>query len=217
MSDSLTGDVLVPAYFIATSLVIAFLSYKFLSKKTATFKFFGIGLAFFAVAFAIWSAVVLTKPTDLETFTTLGVLPFSVGLYFFLMAGTSKLKASNRSLAMMLGVGYLALMLFLRTFVYQSAPAFSENGLFYFHADPVIVALYIGAFAAALFPATNAVSQQIKDGTLKFVTQLALTMLIIGGVVMLTSFDDTLQLINGYVMAVALAALLVAYSTKELK
>lgn len=217
MNNDLISNLLVPAYFIGTSLSILFLSYKFFSKKNATFQNFAIGLALFAAAFAIWSVVVITKPDNLELFTTIGVIPFTAGLLFFLIAGTSKLKASKRSLATTLAVGYLGLMLFLRMFVYQSMPAFSENGLFYFRADPVIVALYIGAFAAALFPATNAVCQQIKDGTLKFVTQLGLTILIIGGVVMLTSFDDTLQLINGYVMAGALAALLVVYSTRQLK
>ena len=215
--NNFIGDYMVPLYFIIGSLAILFLSYKFLSQKAPVFRNFGIGLLLTGVAFAVWSVAVLTKPDNLETITTVGVVPFGAALLFFLMAGTQKLKAANRSLVMFLGLAYLGVLLILRVFVYQSHPGFSAKGLFYFHADPAIVALYIGAFAASILPAINAVSQQIKDKTLKFVTQLGFTVLAIGGIVLLTSYDDNLQTINGWIMGLTFVLLLSVYSMKEVK
>lgn len=216
MNDFL-GHYMVPLYFIIGTLAILFLAYKFLSQKALVFRNFGVGLLISGVAFAVWTAVVIIKPNNLEVFTTIGALPFAVGFLFFLMAGTHKLKAANKSLVLLAGVGYLLILLFLRTLVYKSHPAFSSNGLFYFHAEPAIIALYIGAFGAALLPAINVVSQQLKDKTLRFITQFGFTILAVGGIVMLTSFSDTLQTINGWVMGVAFLLLVVAYATKEVK
>jgi hypothetical protein len=215
--DSFIGHYMVPFFFIGGTLTILFIASKFLSQKANIYRNIGIGLALYGVAFAIWSVAVITKPTNLETYTTVGVVPFALAHIFYLLAGTEKVKAANRSLILMLGVGYLAIILVLRSFVYKSHPAFSANGLFYFHADPSIVALYIGAFAASLLPAINAVSQKIKDQTLKFVSQFGFTILAIGGIVMLTSYSDTLQTINGYVMGTTFVVLLLTYSTKKLK
>jgi hypothetical protein len=208
---------MVPLFFVVGTLAILFLASKFLSQKNSVFRNFGIGLALYGVAFAIWSVAVVTKPTNLDAITTIGVVPFAAAHLFYLMVGTEKLKASSRSLVMMLGVGYLAILLVLRAFVYTSHPAFSAKGLFYFHADPAIIALYIGAFAASLLPAINIVSQQIKDKTLRFVTQFGFTTLAIGGIVLLTSYDDTLQTINGWIMGTAFVMLLTVYSTRKLK
>jgi heme/copper-type cytochrome/quinol oxidase subunit 4 len=217
VESNFIGDVMVPAYFVVGSLAVLYLAYKFLNGKGPVFRNFGVGLLLTAVAFAVWALAVITKPADLDAITTIGVVPFAVGLLFFLMAGTQKLKAANRSIVMMIGLGYLAVLLFLRAFVYQSHPAFSAKGLFYFHAKPAIIALYIGAFAAALLPAINAVSQQMKDKSLRAVTQLGFTILAIGGIVLVTSYDDSLQTINGWVMGLTFVALLSVYSMKEVK
>lgn len=215
--EDFVGHYMVPSFFVVGTLAILFLASKFISQKDSILRNFGIGLALYGAAFAIWAVAVVTKPADLATITTIGVIPFAVAHLFYLMVGTEKLKASSRSLVMMLGVGYLAILLVLRAFVYQSHPAFSAKGLFYFHADPVIIALYIGAFSASLLPAINIVSQRIKDKTLKFITQFGFTTLTIGGIVLVTSYDDTLQTINGWVMGTTFVLLLTAYSTRKLK
>jgi heme/copper-type cytochrome/quinol oxidase subunit 4 len=208
---------MVPAYFIVGTLAVLFMAYKFLQNKAPVYRSFGIGLLLTALAFAVWAVAVITKPSDLDTITTIGVVPLAFGLLFFLMAGTQKLKPANRSLVMTLGLAYLVLVLFLRTFIYKSHPGFSARGLFYFHAKPQIIALYIGAFAAALLPAINAVSQKMKDKTLKEVSQLGFTILVLGGIVLITSYDDALQIINGWVMGITFVVLLGVYSTKEVK
>lgn len=217
MVDNFVGHYMVPLYFIMGTLTILYIGYKFFSQKSSAFRNFGIGLLLYGAAFAIWSVAVITKPDNLAAITTIGVVPFAVAHLFFLMTASEKLKASNKSLVMMLGFGYLALLLVLRAFVYQSDPAFSANGLFYFHADPAIIALYIGAFASSLLPAINIVSQKIKDKTLRFISQFGFTVLAIGGIVLLTSYDDTLQTINGWIMGLTFVLLLSVYSTKKLK
>lgn len=217
LMSNVVGDVFVPLFFVAGSISTLFLAYKFVSEKAAVYRNFGLGLLFLGLAFAVWTVVVLTKPDNLENLTTIGAIPFAVSFLFFLMAGTTKLKASQKSLVMFGGLGYLAVLLLLRTFVYESHPSFSDKGLFYFHADPTIIALYIVGFATALLPAINAVSQQIKDKSLRFVTQTAFTTLAIGGIVLVTSYDDTLQTINGWFLGIAFLTLLAVYSTKKLK
>lgn len=214
---NIVGDLFVPLFFIAGTGAMFFLAYRFLSAKGAVFRNFGTGLALYGAAFGIWSLVVLTKPSDLEIITTLGVVPFALAHIFFLLVSTEKVKASKRSLLLFGALAYLAVLFLLRTFIYPSAPSFSTNGLFYFNAHPAVVALYIGAFAATLLPAINVVSQKIKDSTLRTISQIGFTIAAIGGIVLVTSVDDDLQTINGWVMGVTYAVLLAAYAFKRIK
>jgi glycerol uptake facilitator-like aquaporin len=57
----------------------------------------------------------------------------------------------------------------------------------------------------------------MKDKTLKTVSQLGFTILLIGGIVLLTSYDDSLQTINGWIMGLTFVALLSVYSVKQVK
>ncbi len=214
---NLVGDYFVPLFFVMGTGAMWFLAYKFLLAKDATYRHFGAGLGLYGLAFAIWTVLVFTKPENLEVLTTLGVIPFALAHLFFLMSSTESLKAKNRSLIIMSGVVYLAALFLLRTFVYPSHPGFSENGLFYFNAQPPVVAFYIGAFAASLVPAIYSVSQKMKDETLKYVTQIGFTIAAIGGIVLVTSLDDNLQTINGWVMGFTYAVLLWTYSVKKIK
>ena len=212
---NVVGDYFVPLFFVTGAAAMWFLAYRFMSAKDAVFRHFGTGLALYGVAFAIWSIAVLAKPTNLEALTTLGVIPFAAAHLFYLMASTEKVKASNRSLVIFGGITYLVALFLLRTFVYPSHPGFSENGLFYFHAQPPVIALYIGAFAASLLPAINAVCQAMKDKQLKLISQIGFTVAAIGGIVLVTSYDDNLQTINGWIMGITYLALLTTFAKKK--
>lgn len=213
---NVVGDYLVPLFFIMGTGAMWFLAYRFWSVKGAIFRHFATGLALYGVAFGIWSVLVLTKPEDIGALTTLGVIPFAIAHLFFLMSSTEKFKAKSRSLILFSGIAYLAVMFLFRV-VYPSNPGFSENGLFYFNAQPPVVALYIGAFAASLVPAIYAVSQKMKDDSLKYITQIGFTIAAIGGIVLVTSVDDNLQTINGWVMGLTYTVLLGAFATKRIK
>ncbi len=211
------GDLLVPLYFILGSLSILFLAYKFLTQKASAYKNFGLGLLLYGTAFAIWAVIVLTKPDDIATWTTIGAIPFGFAHLFYLMAAADKLAVSKKSM-LFLGAGaYLAVLFIFRTFLYESNPGFSEEGLFYFNPDPVVVALYIGAFAGSVLPAINTVATKMKDKTLSFLTRLGFTTLTIGSVVLVTSHDDTLQLINGFIMGAAFLLLVSTYARRPIK
>lgn len=214
--DSMVGDYLVPLFFVAGTAAMWFLAYKFWSAKGALFKHFGAGLALYGLGFAAWSVTVFTK-SDIELWTTLGVIPFATAHIFFLMAATEKLKTSARTLVLCAGVGYLVALFFLRTFVFPSSPSFSDDGLFYFHAQPAVIALYILAFTLSLLPAITAVSQALKDKTLRIVSQVAFTILAVGGIILVTSYDDDLQTINGWVMGITWIVVLATYATKRIK
>ena len=214
--DSVVGDYLVPLFFLAGTGAMWFLAYKFLNAKTALFKHFGIGLVLYGLGFAAWGVAVFTK-SNVDLWTTVGVIPFASAHIFFLMAATEKLKTSVRTLVLCGGVGYLVALFFLRTFVYQSNPGFSDQGLFYFHAQAPVIALYILAFTLSLLPAINAVSQAIKDKTLRAVSQIAFTILSVGGIILVTSYDDDLQTINGWVMGITWIVVLIAFSRKRIK
>lgn len=214
---NIVGDYLVPLFFVVGTGAMWFLASRFLSAKGATFRHFGTGLALYGAAFAVWGLAVLVKPADLDAMTTVGVIPFALAHLFFLMACTEKTKASTRSLILLGGLGYLAALFLIRTFIYPSAPGFSENGLFYFNAQPPVIALYILAFAASLLPAINAVTQQMKDKVLKNVSQIGFTIAAIGGIVLVTSVDDSLQTINGWVTGLTYVVLLAVYATHKVK
>lgn len=216
MSDAV-GDFLVPLYFILGSLSILYLSYKLLSQKATVYKNFGLGMLLYGVAFAIWSAVVIIKPDDIGTWTTIGAIPFGLSHIFYLMSASDKLDAGKKSMLFLAAGAYLSALFILRTFLYESNPGFSENGLFYFNADPSVVALYIGAFAGSLLPAINSISTRMKDKTLSFITRLGFTTLTMGSIVLVTSYDDTLQLINGWIMGAAFLLLVYTYARRPIK
>lgn len=217
MDAKLVGDVFVPLFFVSGAVASFFLAYRLLqAKKNAVLRLFGQAMMAFGAAFAIWSVVIFTK-TNVELITTLGVAPFVVGLLLSLMASVQKLPKASQSALFLGALAYFGGLFVLRLFVFPSTPGFSENGLFYFHAEPAIVAMYIGAFAAALLPAINAVASQLKDKVLRGITRLCFTVLAIGGIVLVTSLDDSLQTINGWVMGLSFITLVVAYAVKKVR
>ena len=214
--NNVVGSYFVPLFFICGAGALWFLAYRFISAKKAEFRNFGIGLALYGMAFAIWAVVVLIKPADLGPLTTVGAVPFMSAHIFFLLAATNKLKAANKSLILAGGLAYLVVLFVLRTFVYPSDPSFSSKGLFYFHTQPPIIALYIIAFAATLLPAITTVSQLIKDKRLRSISQIGFTAAAVGGIVLVTSYDDNLQTLNGYIMGVTYIVLLTAFARKKI-
>lgn len=213
---AVVGDYLVPLFFVAGTAAMWFLAYRFWSAKGAIYKHFGAGLALYGLGFAAWTVAVLTK-ANIELWTTVGVVPFAAAHLFYLMVATEKAKASTKSLVLFGGVAYLLALFFVRTFVYPSNPGFSDNGLFYFHAQAPVIALYVLAFTVSLLPAINAVSQTLKDKMLRTVSQIGFSILAVGGIILVTSYDDSLQTINGWIMGATWIVVLGAYTAKRIK
>ena len=216
MSGSIIGDVFVPLFFVAGAGAALFMAYRFLATKNNVFRTFGAALGCFGLTFAIWSVAVFTK-SNIDLITTLGIIPLVIGLFLSLLTGTQGMKESTQKTIVIGAAIYFAVLFILRLFFFHSTPSFSENGLYYFNAHPVVVAMYIGAFAGALLPAVNAVAGQMKDATLKTITRVGFTAIIIGGVVLVSSLDDDLQTINGWIMGIAFVSLIAAYASRQVR
>ena len=205
----------VVAFFIVGTIVLVFLGWRFAFSPAPVFRQFGIGLACAAAAFAMWSAIVWIRPENLHLWTSVGVALFLPGYLFFLNAATHNWVPRNRNLALGIAGVYLLVLFVLRTFIAPSEPAFSERGLFYFNTQPLVLLLYIVSFVGAVMPAVYAVSRDITVPWLSRATLVCFNLVIVCGVILLTSYDDDLQTYNGFLMGIAFLSLFVVYLRRK--
>lgn len=203
-------------FFLVGGLSFALLGFRFVSGKTYAFRMFGIGMSLLALAFATWSIIVLTNPgtEDLKMLTTIGVIPFGLANLFFVAAGTSDFTASTRRNLLVVAAAVIGALFVVRTFVAPSQPSFSDNGLFYFNADPLAMLLYVVVFAGALMPAVHVVTLHIASVRDAMFTRLFFNLVTLSGVVLIVSTSDDLQSLNGYVLLFGLLGLVVTHIRK---
>ncbi len=201
----------VVGFFLLGTLVFAFLAWRFATSPAPVFRQFGIGLAWTAAAFAVWTAIVWIRPENLHLWTSAGAALFFPGYLFFLNAATHTWLPKNRYLALSIAAAYLLVLFVLRTFVAPSEPGFSERGLFYFNAQPLVLLLYIVSFVGAFMPAVYAVSREISVPWLSRATLVCFNLIIVCGVILLTSYDDDLQTYNGLLMGIGSLGLVIMY------
>ena len=206
---------MVVGFFIIGTIILAFLGWRFASSPTPVFRRFGMGLACFSAGFAVWTAIVWIHPENLNLWTAVGVALFMPGYLFFLSAATSNWLPRNQQLVLVLAGAYLVALFVVRTFVAPSEPGFSERGLFYFNAQPLVLLLYIVTFVGALMPAGYVVSRNIAVPWLSRATLICFNLVILCGVVLLTSYDDELQAYNGYLMGVGFLSLFLIYLRRQ--
>lgn len=203
---STSSNLFVSLFFIHGALGTAILAWYFLSKKQAVLKNFGWGLLGYAAGLAVWTAVVITKPSDLKPLILVGVLPFLLAHIAYAKTASAKLPAKS-SILMTVTLLLLAATFIARTFFYPSAPYFSDKGLLFFGLQSVPVALYIATISVSFLPAIRAVTAEIKDKAMKSVAGIGLTVLYVNSIILVSTKDDNLLLINGVVMSVALLVL----------
>lgn len=214
----MNGNTNVMGFFIIGAAIFALLSARFLSAKKAPYKNFGFGLGAFALAFLVWGVIVGVQPTEsLELYMSLGVLPFVAGFLFLVSAATYDWIAENRNLAMVFAVAFLLALFVLRTFVLPSSPGFSENGLIYFNAQPLVELMYVLAFAGGFMTSLQVVSREIKHRLTAALTRIFFNLVVVCGVILLSSDDDVLQAYNGVLMLAALIGLAVVYAPSKVK
>lgn len=204
--ESDTSNVFVSLFFIHGALGTAILAWYFLSKKKAALRDFGWGLLGYAAGLTAWTVAVITKPENLEPLILLGVVPFLLAHIAYAKAASTKLPTKSITLVGVTMV-LLAATFIARTFFYQSEPYFSDDGLLFFGLQPAAVALYIATISVSLLPAIRVVTAELKDKAMKPVAGVALTTLYVNSIILVSAKDDTLLLINGIVMTVALLAL----------
>lgn len=193
-------------FFLHNILATALLGYKFVRSKDPVFKNFGIALLLDSAAFAVWSAAVVLNPVNLDQFVTVGAAFFIASLVFLLVTGTQKISASTRGLLVILGVIGGVALFFARTFLYPSAPAFSPEGLFFFHLQPIITMIYIFGLTLTALPAVDAVASKFEHSYAALV-RYGFIVEIAGGIVLITTVDTQVLYIIGWLMGAAYLAL----------
>ena len=210
-----TANYQVMGFFILGVLIFAFLSWRFVTGCNTTFRQFGMGLGCFAASFAVWTAVVWLRPESLHAWTSVGVAPLMLGFLLLIGAATQTWEPGHRKAALGAAALFLVVLYALRTFAWPSEPAFSERGLFYFNAHPIVLLLYIVSFVSAAMSSVYAVSRVISNRWLARATLVCFNLVIVCGIVLLASMDDDLQTYNGYVLGIGLLALFLLYLRRK--
>jgi hypothetical protein len=200
-------------FFLAGAVILAVVAFRFLRTANPTFRLFGIGLAMYSAAFAIWASIVALQPAELTTWTSVGVAFFGGAHLFYVASAVSDFSKPVQRNLLVVAVVFLLGLFVLRTWILPSAPSFSPAGLFYFNAEAPVMLGYILVFAGSFMPAIHVVSSHIAQKNLAMFTRIFFNLTVLTAVVLLTSADETLQYWNGAVMALGLLGLLVNFVT----
>lgn len=199
-------NLLVALFFLHNVLATAFLGAKFVSRNDKVLKSFGTALLLNSVSFAIWSFAVITKPFNLTTYVTYGVVFFMVALLFFLNTGVQNLKDDTRKKLLVVGTLFALVLLYLRTFAYPSIPSFSPEGFFFFNIHPLAQMLYIFALVLTTLPALNLLASKFKS-VYSTLIWFCFLIEVIGGIILITTTDVQALYLAGSVMGVAYFAI----------
>ncbi len=199
-------NILVALFFLHNVLATAYLGSKFISEKDKVLRSFGIALLLNCVAFAIWSFAILTRPDNLTTYVTYGVMFFIAALVFLLNTGIQNLKSDTRMKILMLGGLFGLVLFYLRTFVYAATPYFSPEGFFFFNVHPLMQMFYIFGLAIASLMALNAVAPKFK-GIYATLIWFCFVIEVIGGIILITTTDSQVLYLAGWIMGLAYFAL----------
>lgn len=206
MEDA-TATILVPAYFLQVVVGTALLAWWFLARKDKVLKSFGLGMAGYSLGLAAWTLLVFTKPANLQPLVLVGAVPFLLANFAFAKVAYKNLDFTKTSILSLLVAGTIAGTFIVRTFIYPSEPYFSQDGLLFFGLHPLSIAFYIATMSMTFLPAISVATDRIKKGSLKTTLKVGLTTLFINAVILVSGNNETLLLINGVVMTVALFVL----------
>ena len=210
--DNLMSSVFVPLYFIHITFAMAVLAWWFSSRKELTLKYFGWGLAGYALGIGVWTVAILTKPTNLEPLILLGVIPFLLAHLAYAKATSVRTK---NQLVLGLTLTLLVVTFIARTFFYPSKPYFSDQGYFYFGLMAVPLALYIATISTSFLPAILAVTNDIKQKSIRPIMNIGLVIVFINMIVQISVQDETVRIINGVVASGTLLVLWVTAVTNR--
>ncbi len=202
MSVSLS-NLIVDLFFIHATLATGIIAWYFLTKKKKVFKDFGWGMLGYSLGLASWTVLVITRPNDLKPLIIIGVIPFLLGALAYARAASDKFPINGNTLLTLVLLLIVATFV-TRTYFYPSDPYFSSKGLLFFGLAPVPIALYIATISVTFLPAIRAVIASMKDKVMKSVLGVGLTVLYVCSIILISSNDNTLLLINGVVITVSL-------------
>lgn len=191
------ANALVVAFFVASTLMAAYLGIKFFKIKKQPMVSFGLGLILIAIAFLVWTYMVLFHPNNMGLLVSIGALPFMGAFIAFLVSAVSNVKAKYKIPLYAINLSILAIFIILRFFVFESNPGFTPEGFFAFNVDPAVLYFYALLLSFNFIPALYVVGRHIKKDIPRIGIELGLTLVAVGLVIMVTSHDESLQIING--------------------
>lgn len=196
---------LVPAFFVHTAAAVWLLAWWFVrrGRVQAAFRYFGWGLAGHGAALAVWMLVVVLKPDDLAPGILIGVVPFMLGNVSFAKAAAGEQSAAIVHPVIILTLALVVATFVSRTFIYESEPYFSDEGLLYFGLKPIPVALYIATLAVSFLPAIWRVVPAFTDERLRLIMAISLNTFFINSVILVSANEHSLLMINGFVLSAA--------------
>lgn len=209
------GNLDVTVFFLIGFLSLGVAAIRFISVPSNPHRSFGYGIGGFSLAFLFWAGIIATHPEPLDTFMSLAVAPFVLGFFFLLRAATYDWLPRNRMIIYTVGAVYLAALFAVRTWVFPSQPNFSKLGLIYFNAHPAVLELYLLAFVGAYMTALHVVTRQIPNRLQAALTRILFNLLALSGVVLLVTYNETMQYLNGTLLILAFLATLVLYLPKD--
>lgn len=205
--DNFMSNLLVPLFFVHATVGIGIAAWWFHNRKDKNLRIFGLGLAGYSAGFAAWAAAVIIQPENLKPLILLGAIPFLLAHFLYAKVAYKNINFAKTSLLTLLVAGTITATFVVRTFLYPSDAYFSEEGLLYFGLHPVAVAFYIATLTLTFLPAINVVGELLKKSAVRIKLQAALTTLFINGLIIVSSENELLLTINGYVFGAALIVL----------
>lgn len=196
---------LVPTFFVHTAAAVWLLAWWFVrnGKTQASLRYFGWGLAGYGVALVAWTLVVIIKPDNLAPGILVGVVPFMLGNIGFAKAAGRAPEAASIDRLTILTLVLIVATFVSRTFLYESEPHISDEGLLYFGLQPIPVALYIATIAVSFLPAIWRVVAQFTDQRLRLIMSISFNTFFINAIILVSAAEHSLLMINGAVLSAA--------------
>ncbi len=215
MIDTTTA-LLVGLFFFHGALASLMAGFHFWPKKDHTVKFFGLALIFNGLAFTTWALLALNHLNNLRVLASLAAVFVILALLSFYVAGIQHLQdTTSYGSALFVGVVAAFGLFILRTFIYPAHLIVTGGGFLLFELRLPVQLAYVFVLVAAVFPAMNAMAGKFKSTGLRSLIKACFTTLAIGGILLVTSTNTNLLLVNGIAMSVAFLLLWTTLLTRS--
>jgi hypothetical protein len=207
---------LAVVFFVGATVSTLLVGFSFARTRQRSVSYVGWGLVATGIAFGFWTIARVVNPEeqgDLEIWVTIGVFFLLVGLLSFLLSWATSLHPQERNLVLVAAVLYAVVLIAVRS-IYPSEPFIDEDGVLFFNPHGAVAALEIGALTGAVLPAIFEIARRLR-ALYALIAKVAITTLLVSGIVLTSSLNKVLITIASVVMAAALLALLGAFVVRQ--
>jgi hypothetical protein len=189
----------VALFFISNVVAAVLLGGKFVRKSDPVFKYFGWGLLFDALAFAMWTIGYMNSG-QLLNYITYGAVAFLISLIIFFYASLQRAQTSTRLLMTVLGAAVIIGIFFVGR--YSANFAFiSPEGFLFFNLTPMVQMLYIFALAFTTIPLIDMVASKF-EAPYSALVRYGFIAQIVGGIMLITNMDVQVLYITGWIIGI---------------